>query len=110
MTRPKTLQRSVSASAGMRSLTAAAIASAVPPGKALLVVANGVYGDRMGRIARAHGILFHAVKSDIFTPAELDALRGRKTVQIIDARISDPGPHGHSYFHSNAAVSSDLIL
>jgi 2-aminoethylphosphonate-pyruvate transaminase len=48
----------------------AAIASAVPAGKALLVVDNGVYGDRMGRIARAHGIPFHTVKSDIFTPAD----------------------------------------
>ncbi|MBM3221208.1 MAG: 2-aminoethylphosphonate--pyruvate transaminase [Candidatus Rokubacteria bacterium] len=48
----------------------AAIASAVPPGEALLVVDNGVYGDRVGRIARAHGIAFHPVKSDIFTPVD----------------------------------------
>src|SRR5690242_1063026 len=46
----------------------AAIASAVPAAGALLVVDNGVYGDRMLRIARAHGIAAHAVKSDIFTP------------------------------------------
>jgi 2-aminoethylphosphonate-pyruvate transaminase len=52
----------------------AAIASAVPQGKALLVVDNGVYGDRMGRIARAHGIPFHTVKSDIFTPADPGAV------------------------------------
>jgi len=48
----------------------AAIASALPAGKALLVVDNGVYGDRMGRIARAHGIPVRAVTSDIFTPVD----------------------------------------
>jgi 2-aminoethylphosphonate-pyruvate transaminase len=48
----------------------ATIASAVPPGKALLVVDNGVYGDRMARIAKAHGIPAHTVKSDIFTPVD----------------------------------------
>ena len=48
----------------------AAIASAVPPGRALCVVDNGVYGDRMDRIARAHGIPAHLVKSDIFTPVD----------------------------------------
>ena len=48
----------------------AAIASAVPRGRALCVVDNGVYGDRMGRIARAHGIPAHLVKSDIFTPVD----------------------------------------
>jgi 2-aminoethylphosphonate-pyruvate transaminase len=48
----------------------AAIASAVPAGKALLVVDNGVYGDRMARIARAHGIPAHVVQSDIFTPVD----------------------------------------
>jgi 2-aminoethylphosphonate-pyruvate transaminase len=48
----------------------AAIASAVPAGKALLVVDNGVYGDRIAKIARAHGIAFHVVGSDIFTPID----------------------------------------
>ncbi len=48
----------------------AAIASALPAGNALLVVDNGVYGDRMARIARAHGIPAHLVKSDIFTPVD----------------------------------------
>jgi len=46
----------------------AAICSAVPADRALLVVDNGVYGDRMLRIARAHGITAHAVRTDIFTP------------------------------------------
>jgi 2-aminoethylphosphonate-pyruvate transaminase len=46
----------------------AAICSAVPADRALLVVDNGVYGDRMLKIARAHGIAAHAVRADIFTP------------------------------------------
>jgi 2-aminoethylphosphonate-pyruvate transaminase len=46
----------------------AAICGAVPPERALLVVDNGVYGDRMLKIARAHGIPAVAVRSDIFTP------------------------------------------
>lgn len=46
----------------------AAICSAVPSDRELLVVDNGVYGDRMLKIARAHGITAHAVRSDIFTP------------------------------------------
>jgi esterase/lipase superfamily enzyme len=48
--------------------------------------------------------------SSMFTPAELEALRASKSLQIVDARVSDPGPYGHSYFHANPAVSSDLIL
>src|ERR1051326_4449773 len=48
----------------------AAIASALPPGKALLAVDNGVYGDRIARIAQAHGIVAHKVSSDIFTAAD----------------------------------------
>lgn len=47
----------------------AALCGAVPRGRALLVVDNGVYGDRMLRIARAHDMPAVAVTSDIFTPA-----------------------------------------
>ena len=46
----------------------AALCSAVPPGRSVLVVDNGVYGDRMVRIARAHGIPIEALTRDIFTP------------------------------------------
>ena len=46
----------------------AAICAAVPPARALLVVDNGVYGDRMLKIARAHGITAVTVRCDIFTP------------------------------------------
>jgi hypothetical protein len=37
-------------------------------------------------------------------------MRHSHVAQIIDARISNPGAFGHDYFHSNPAVSSDLIL
>jgi len=46
----------------------ATICAAVPAGGTLLVVDNGVYGDRMLKIARAHGIATVAVRCDIFTP------------------------------------------
>jgi esterase/lipase superfamily enzyme len=50
------------------------------------------------------------IKSDVFSPAEIEALRTVGTPQVIDARVSDAGAFGHDYFHSNPAVSSDLIL
>ena len=46
----------------------------------------------------------------MFSPEELKVLRATKTVQIVDAKISNPGAFGHDYFHSNPAVSSDLIM
>src|SRR5688572_27583615 len=46
----------------------ATICAAVPAGGTLLVVDNGVYGDRMLKMARAHGIATVAVRCDIFTP------------------------------------------
>lgn len=46
----------------------AVLASTVPPGRALLVVSNGVYGDRMLRIARAHAIPAEALTGDFTTP------------------------------------------
>src|SRR5438876_2116654 len=48
----------------------AIIASAMPRDGAMLVVDNGVYGDRIARIARAYDIRFHTIKSDIFTPVD----------------------------------------
>jgi 2-aminoethylphosphonate-pyruvate transaminase len=47
----------------------AAIASAVPEDRALLIVDNGVYGDRMRRIARAHRIAAEVLCYDMTTPA-----------------------------------------
>lgn len=46
----------------------ATLCSAVPPGGGVLVVVNGVYGDRMLRMARAHGIRATAVHADIVSP------------------------------------------
>jgi 2-aminoethylphosphonate-pyruvate transaminase len=46
----------------------AAICAALPVDRALLVVNNGVYGDRMLKIARAHSLTAVAVSGDIFTP------------------------------------------
>src|SRR2546428_9646303 len=46
----------------------ATICSAVPPDRALLVVGNGAYGDRMLKIARAPGIAAYPVPSGLCTP------------------------------------------
>src|SRR2546426_11364564 len=46
----------------------AALASAVPPDGGVLVLNNGVYGDRMIRICRAHNIRHHAISYDNVTP------------------------------------------
>jgi 2-aminoethylphosphonate-pyruvate transaminase len=48
----------------------AAICSVVPPQAALLIVNNGVYGDRMQRIARAHGIKSEVLTYDTVTPVD----------------------------------------
>ncbi len=48
----------------------AALASLVPPGGGLLIADNGVYGDRMLRIARAHGIKTEALRYDNVTPVK----------------------------------------
>ncbi len=48
----------------------AVVCSAVPRDRALVVVNNGVYGDRLLRIARAHDIPAEAVTSDIFAAAD----------------------------------------
>ena len=46
----------------------ATVCSVVPRDRALLVVDNGVYGDRLVKIARAHGIPFEVLTYDITTP------------------------------------------
>lgn len=65
----------------------AAICSAVPRDGALLVVNNGVYGDRMLRIARAHGILAEALLYDNVTvaaPADVERrLRARPDISHV---------------------------
>jgi 2-aminoethylphosphonate-pyruvate transaminase len=54
----------------------AAVASAVPADGGLLVADNGVYGDRIARIARAHGIAAEVVTYDIWTPVDPADLEG----------------------------------
>ncbi|MGH7278358.1 MAG: 2-aminoethylphosphonate aminotransferase [Candidatus Rokuibacteriota bacterium] len=58
----------------------AALSSAVPADGGVLVVNNGVYGDRMLRMARAHGIRAVALTYDVTTPvaaADVDAVLAR---------------------------------
>jgi 2-aminoethylphosphonate-pyruvate transaminase len=59
----------------------AAVSSVVPRDRALLIVNNGVYGDRLVRIARAHGIPTEVLSYDFTTPvspADVEAaLRAR---------------------------------
>src|SRR5438128_1001807 len=58
----------------------AALASAVPPDGGVLVLNNGVYGDRMVRICRAHNIRHHAISCDNVTPvAPADVARVLRT-------------------------------
>ena len=65
----------------------AAMSSAIPRGRAALVVVNGVYGERMMRICRAHEIPAVPVASDITAPvspaAVRDALRAHPEVSHV---------------------------
>jgi 2-aminoethylphosphonate-pyruvate transaminase len=51
------------------SAVEAAVAALVPQDRALLVVVNGVYGERLVRIARAHRIPVEVLAYDVTTPA-----------------------------------------
>jgi 2-aminoethylphosphonate-pyruvate transaminase len=48
----------------------AALVSLVPRERSVLVVNNGVYGDRMLKIARAHGMAAETLSYDVVTPVE----------------------------------------
>jgi 2-aminoethylphosphonate-pyruvate transaminase len=65
----------------------AAVCSALPRDRALLVVSNGVYGDRLVRIARAHGIPAEVLQYDFTTPVPPGdveaALRARPDVSHV---------------------------
>src|SRR5262249_39465131 len=50
------------------------------------------------------------LKADLFSPAELSMMKNNKTAEIINCKLTNIGAAGHDYFHSNPAVSSDLIL
>jgi len=54
----------------------ATLCSVIPRDRGVLIVDNGVYGDRMVRIAKAHGIRHEVIRLDNVTPvgpAEVDA-------------------------------------
>jgi 2-aminoethylphosphonate-pyruvate transaminase len=53
----------------------AAVCSAVPDEGGLLVIDNGVYGDRLLRIARAHGLFTKALSYDVAAPAHPEDVR-----------------------------------
>jgi 2-aminoethylphosphonate-pyruvate transaminase len=48
----------------------ATICSVVPADRTLLVVNNGVYGDRMARMARAHRVSVQVLTYDVVTPVD----------------------------------------
>ncbi|HYC22847.1 MAG TPA: aminotransferase class V-fold PLP-dependent enzyme [Candidatus Bathyarchaeia archaeon] len=50
----------------------AAVSSSVSPGRRLMVVANGVYGERILDMARAHAIEAVALRSEWTSPPDLD--------------------------------------
>ena len=52
----------------------AAVSSLVPPGKRLLVLQNGVYGERLAAIGRAHGIDTRTLECANTTPQDPAAL------------------------------------
>ncbi|MGN6370162.1 MAG: alpha/beta hydrolase [Phycisphaerae bacterium] len=68
----------------------------------LLQLSNWLFGG----FARLGG----SSVSSMFSYDELSTLRSSGTPEIIDAKVSNAGSHGHDYFVSNPAVSSDLIL
>ncbi|MEV8632613.1 aminotransferase class V-fold PLP-dependent enzyme [Streptosporangium sp. NPDC051023] len=52
-----------------------AVISSVREGRSVLIVNNGVYGERMIKIAAAHGIPFHEVRAEWTVPADPEAVR-----------------------------------
>ena len=52
-----------------------AVISAVRAGRSILVVRNGVYGDRLARIAEVNGITVHSVAGEWTQPADPEAVR-----------------------------------
>ena len=59
----------------------AMVSSLVPEQGRLLVIENGVYGERMSHIARRHGIATEAIKQEWTDAPDLDALRRRLQAQ-----------------------------
>ena len=59
------------------SAVEAMVSSALPQGKKLLVINNGVYGERMLRMATAHRIPSVELRSDWTEPPDLDQIGAR---------------------------------
>ena len=59
----------------------AMLSSLVPAEGRLLVVENGVYGERMTNIAQRHGIACEVVRQEWTAPMDLDAVRKRLQAQ-----------------------------
>jgi 2-aminoethylphosphonate-pyruvate transaminase len=55
----------------------AMVATGVPEGKALAVSVNGVYGDRIAKMARAHGIVTVEIEQPWGVPADPALIRSR---------------------------------
>lgn len=93
-----TIQRMSTARIGM---VPERLALYVQPDDQALGMASWLFGgfSRLGEI-----------RSDMFSPEEIHAIRKAQRPQIIQAHVTDSGAFGHDYFHSNPAVSSDLIL
>jgi len=54
-----------------------AISSSVPPGKKILTVSNGAFGERLGEIAELHGMQHQRLKyawGELVKPADVEAL------------------------------------
>src|SRR4030095_5550347 len=67
----------------------AALTSVVPPERSVLVIDNGVYGDRMLRICRAARITAETLRYDFTTPAspEDGARRLREAAELRHGRV-----------------------
>ena len=59
---------------GTAALEAAVVSSVPRGGRKILVVNNGIYGERIAEIARRHGITLVNRKSDITKPPDMDAV------------------------------------
>lgn len=67
----------------------AMISSLVPKGRALIVVSNGVYGDRIAKIARAHDI--HAIEVVSDASEEPDLTKVREAIVAAKNAGLEPG-------------------
>jgi 2-aminoethylphosphonate-pyruvate transaminase len=57
-----------------------AVISSVRADRSLLVIRNGVYGDRLAKIAEVNGIRVHSITSEWTTPADPEAVRAALAV------------------------------